>query len=102
VKFQINGGGYLVGQVLIPASTVINLTKPDAELTEFERLARGRPIPLDVTALDYDCALLLWRAHPSRRHLLRRHLSEFDEAMFQRLLLAADEATLRYWPQGVG
>ena len=99
MRFQINGGGFLVGQVHIPASTVIDLTKADADLTEFEKLARGKVPPLDSTALDADCALVLWRAYPWLRHRLRRDLSPFDEETFQKLL-GMDDATLeRHWPQ---
>jgi hypothetical protein len=97
MRFQINQG-WAIGQTLIPASTIIDIAdKPDHELTEFERLAKGRIPPLDATALDYDSALVLWRSCPDHhRHRLRRCLSEFDTAMFEKLL--GNEAVLaRYW-----
>jgi hypothetical protein len=102
VRFQINQG-WLVGQFLIPHGTVIDGDgKQDYQLTEAERLARGRTPPLDSTALDYDCALTLWRAFPEHRHRLRRSLSPFDRETFERLA-AADEASLeRHWPRGAG
>lgn len=48
MRFQINQG-WAIGQFLIPASTVIDLVgKAENELTEFERLARGRVPPIDA------------------------------------------------------
>jgi hypothetical protein len=102
VRFQVNQG-WPIGQTLIPAATVIDIgDKPEHELSEFERLARGKIPPLDATALDYDSALTLWRAYPEHRHRLRRNLDDFNEETFQRLL-GTDEATLqRHWPRGAG
>jgi hypothetical protein len=101
MRFQVNQG-WAIGQTLIPPSTIIDIAdKPDHELMEFERLARGRIPPLDSTALDYDCALLLWRIYPDHRHRLRRCLSEFDEETFQKMLGMNEEA-LKPWPRGAG
>jgi hypothetical protein len=101
MRFQVNEG-WPIGQFLIPASTIIDIgDKPDHELTEFERLARGRPIPLSATALDYDSALVLWRAFPEQRHRLRRDLSPFDQEIFEKLL-AMNEQALKPWPRGTG
>ena len=94
MRFQISQG-WLVGQTLIPASVIIDLTKPDHALTEFDRLAKGRVPPIDIVSLDYDCALTMWCRYPEFRHRLRRHLSPFDEETFQEL--AVDETKLRRW-----
>jgi hypothetical protein len=100
MKFQVNTG-WPIGQFLIPPATIIDIAdKPDAELSEFERLAKGRPIPIDCTALDFDSALTLWRAYPEHRHRLRRHLDDFNEETFQRLLGTDEAALQRYWPRG--
>jgi hypothetical protein len=100
LKFQINGGGWAIGQILVPTGTVINIVDaPDHELGEYDRLARGRIPPLDSTALDYDCALFLWRLYPGHRHRLRRCLSDFDEKTFQKML-AMNEEALKHWPRG--
>jgi hypothetical protein len=100
MRFQINGGGWAIGQILVPAGTVINIVDaPDHELGEFQRLARGKIPPLDSTALDYDCAVLLWRLYPGQRHRLRRSLSEFDATMFEKMLSMNEEA-LKHWPRG--
>jgi hypothetical protein len=101
VRFQVNQG-WAIGQFLIPPATIIDIAdKPDAELSEFERLAKGRPIPIDCTALDYDSALTLWRAYPEHRHRLRRNLDDFNEETFQRLL-AMNEEALKHWRRGAG
>jgi hypothetical protein len=100
VRYQVNEG-FVLGQVLVPAGTVINLTKADAELTEFERLAKGRPIPIDATALDADAAVAILRSCPDHhRHRLRRDLSPFDQETFQRLLGMSEEALQERWPRG--
>jgi hypothetical protein len=103
LRFQINGGGYLIGQVLVPNSTIIDLTKPDAELTEFERLAKGHPIPIDSTALDADAAISILRSCPDHhRHRLRRQLSPVEQQTFEKLLALPETTLRRLWPQGAG
>jgi hypothetical protein len=103
MKFQVNGGGWAIGQFLIPASTIIDIAdKPEHELTEYERLARGRIPPIDVCSLDCGAAIALWRAYPWHRERLHRRLDPVQEAAFQRLL-RMDEATLqRHWGAGKG
>jgi hypothetical protein len=100
MRFQVNNG-WAVGQTLIAHGVIIDADgKEDYELTPEERLAKGRIPPLDVTALDYDCALFLWRLYPGQRHRLRRSLSEFDATMFEKML-GMDEEALKHWPRGV-
>jgi hypothetical protein len=98
MRYQINQG-WPIGQFLIPPSTTIDIAdKPDHELSEFERLAKGRIPPIDVCALDADAAIALWRAYPFHRERLRRQLDPVNQATFERLL-GMDEGTLqRHWP----
>jgi hypothetical protein len=101
MRYQINGGGWAIGQTLIPQSTIIDIAdKPDHELTEFERLAKGRIPPIDVCALDADAAVALWRAYPWHRDRLRRQLDPFNEATFERLVGMDEAALQRHWPRG--
>jgi hypothetical protein len=53
VRYQISGGGWPIGSWLIPAGTIIDLPegKAEHELTEWERIARGRLPPRDAIAL---------------------------------------------------
>jgi hypothetical protein len=103
MRYQLSGGGWPVGQVLIPNSTIIDLgDKAEHQLTEFEKLARGRIPPLDTLALDADSAIALWRWYPFHRDRLRRHLDPFEEATFQRLLGMSEATLQRHWPQGAG
>ena len=96
MHFQVNTG-WAIGQFLIPAATIINIAdKPDAELSEFERLAKGRIPPLDACALDADAAILLWRAYPWHRDRLYRRLDSHQEATFQQLV-GMGEAALQRW-----
>lgn len=55
MRYQIGGGGWPIGAVLIPAGTIISLdNKAEHQLTEWERLARGRIPPMDAIALDQE------------------------------------------------
>jgi hypothetical protein len=102
VKYQVNAG-WLVGQTLIPHGTIVDLAdKEDYQLTPAELLAKGRTPPLDTLALDADSAIALWVAYPWHRERLRRHLDEFNEATFQRLLGIDEETLQRHWQQGQG
>jgi len=53
VRYQVSGGGWPIGSWLIPAGTIIDLPEGRAEheLTEWERIARGRLPPRDAIAL---------------------------------------------------
>ena len=53
MRYQISGGGWPIGSWLIPAGTIIDLPegKAEHELTEWERIARGRLPPRDAVAL---------------------------------------------------
>jgi hypothetical protein len=103
MRFQVNGGGRFIDQTLIPPSTVIDLAdKQDHEMTPSELLAKGRPIPLDVTALDADCAISLWKSYPDHRHRLRRNLDPAQEALFARLRDLDPAALEAAWPTGKG
>jgi hypothetical protein len=102
MKFQVNTG-WPVGQFLIPASTIIDIgDKPEHELSEYERLARGRIPPLDAVALDADAAIAIWRAYPFHRDRLYRQLDETNEATFARLVALSEGVLARYWQQGKG
>jgi hypothetical protein len=48
MKYQINQGGFPVGQYLIPAMTVIDSASND----DWSKLARGHTIPINATPLD--------------------------------------------------
>jgi hypothetical protein len=88
MRFQV-GNGWVIGAVCIPASVIINLApdKREEDHTEFEKLARGRlPPPIDSCALDWDCAVTMWRAYDGLRHRLHRHLSSYDQEMFDRIV----------------
>jgi hypothetical protein len=97
MKFQV-GEGWLVGQVLIPGSTILDYgDKQDHELSPPETIAKGKIPPVDSLALDADSALALWRAYPHCRERLRRNLDEINTEIFRRLL-EMDNATLeRFW-----
>jgi hypothetical protein len=60
MKYQISGGGWPIGGWLIPAGTIIDLDgKAEHQLTEWERLARGRVPPRDAIALDDEAYALM-------------------------------------------
>jgi hypothetical protein len=53
MKYQISGGGWPIGGWLIPAGTIIDSDgKAEHQLSEWERLAKGRLRPRDAIALD--------------------------------------------------
>jgi hypothetical protein len=54
VRYQISGGGWPIGAVLIPGATIIDLPegKAEHEMTEWERIAKGRLPPRDAISLD--------------------------------------------------
>jgi hypothetical protein len=52
MKYQIMGGGWPIGSWLIPAGTIIDTSKPEAEMSREERWAGGRLPPRDAIALD--------------------------------------------------
>jgi hypothetical protein len=67
MKYQISGGGWPIGQWLVPAGTIIDLDgKADHQLTEWERLAQGRVPPRDAIALDDETYALMVNAHETR------------------------------------
>jgi hypothetical protein len=102
MRFQI-ANGWPIGQFLIPAGVVINIgDKEDCELTEYEKLAKGRIPPIDICALDADCAVAMWRFYPFSRDRLRRELSPFETETFERLLGMNEAVLQRHWPQGKG
>jgi len=73
MRFQLDTTGWSIGAVLIPAGTEINLDKPDAQLTEFEKLAKSHlPPPMNALALDDASEALMRRAYPWHGHLIRR------------------------------
>jgi hypothetical protein len=71
MKFQIGPQGWPIGGMLIPASTVIDLTKPEGELSDWEKLARGHPLPMDAGPLDDEAYAELVRAHGMKRSYAR-------------------------------
>ena len=84
MRYQL-ANAFVIGQFAIPAATFINLDKPENELTQWEKFAKGHVPPLDAIALDWDCADVMHRAYPGHRHRLKRQLEPFHEEMFGKL-----------------
>jgi hypothetical protein len=102
MRFQITQG-WPIGQFLLPPATVIDLgDKEDHELTEYEKLAKGRIPPIDICALDADCAIAMMRFYPWSHDKLRRDLSDFEEAILQQLLSLNERTLERLWARGKG
>ena len=64
MKYQILSGGFPVGQHLIPAGTIIDTDAND----QWSSLAKGRPPPLNVMALDKVTWLWLQKLYPGEAH----------------------------------
>jgi hypothetical protein len=58
-RYQLTTG-FVVGAVLIPAGTTVDLNKPPQFFNEWEKLANGRDIPADAILLDSG-AVRAWR-----------------------------------------
>ena len=61
-----------IGQFCIDAGVTIDLGKPEAQLSDWEKLARGRIPPIDALALDEECAQHMRRCYPGFLHRLRK------------------------------
>lgn len=73
MRYQLTQG-FVVGQFLIPPGTEINLSKPESEMTDWEKLAQGRVPPAGAIPLDDEARELVEWAHPSRQHPSRTPL----------------------------
>jgi hypothetical protein len=79
MRYQLVDHGWPIGQWLIPAGTIIDLSKPDTQLTDFEKLAKGRVPPLNALALDPECVELMRTAYHSHHHLLRSDVTQWEK-----------------------
>ena len=105
MRYQVGPRGWPVtGQHLIPPSTILDYAdKRDDELTPYETIAKGKVPPLDITIMDADCAMVMWRSvHSDLHHRLQRKLDPFQEETFRRLSWMPEEAQERLWPRGKG
>ena len=64
MKYQILGGGFPVGQHLIPAGTIIDTDAND----QWSNLAKGRPPPLTAMPLDRLTWEWMQKLHPGEKH----------------------------------
>lgn len=98
MRYQVGPRGWPVtGQHLIPPSTVLNLDKPEQELTPEERLALGKTLPIDATALDSDASISLWRTYIWHRERLFFKLDKLNAETFERLKGIDRETMERLW-----
>jgi hypothetical protein len=82
MKWQVGRGGWLVGQWLIPAGTIVSgVAGPDGELVEAPQwhgvtlpVDSVRPMPINAAALDEEAALLMlrWYQNYGGLHLWHR------------------------------
>jgi len=59
MKYQINGAGWAIGAVLLPATTIVDASAND----EPARLARGKIPPNNATPLDAEAYDVMLKAY---------------------------------------
>jgi hypothetical protein len=72
MKFQLDQTGWPIGQFVVPAGTTLDLGKPESQMTDWEKLARGRAPPMNALALDDEAEQTMQRAHPWNLNMIRR------------------------------
>ena len=63
MKWQIGGGGWPVGPILIPAGTIVS-----GEAPTWNGIALPLPMPIDAVALDREAAAMMRRWYPAEHH----------------------------------
>jgi hypothetical protein len=67
MKWQIGGGGWPVGPILIPAGSIV-----EGEPPTWNHMILPLPMPIDATPLDDDAALEMLKSYePEHWHRLR-------------------------------
>jgi hypothetical protein len=66
MRFRIAGQGWRLGDVLVPADTIIDASADD----QWSKRARGLPPPLGAVPLDQEAYEAQLAAYPEHRHLL--------------------------------
>jgi len=66
MRYRVTGAGWRLGNVVVPAGTVIDTNADD----RWSKRARGEPPPLTVVPLDREALEALVQAYPDHKHLL--------------------------------